>query len=92
MRDAHNQVDRYGSQVADQPNGVHSFQRGLVPVYYDPVQERSQQVMETTDRQTKMQEEWMFIANIRDCVLECAMSANHVTLTTAGALVLPMVI
>ena len=76
MRDARNQVDQYGFKVADHSDRLHRYHRGLIPVYYDPVRERSQQIMETTDRQTKTQEEWTFIANIRDCVLERAMTAN----------------
>jgi exonuclease III len=77
MRDARNEVDRRGAQVTEPPEGVHRYMRGLVPVYYDPVRERSLQILETTDAQTKTPAEWEYIANIRDCVLERAMTANR---------------
>lgn len=77
LRDARSKINRIGQEVEDHPDGVHRYLRGLVPVHYDPVRERTLQVGGTLDGQAKTQEEWEFIANIRDCVLERAMAANR---------------
>ncbi|KIK77612.1 hypothetical protein PAXRUDRAFT_17386 [Paxillus rubicundulus Ve08.2h10] len=77
MRDARNTVDKNGAPTADPPDGVHRYAHGLVPIHYDPVREWSMQIIETRDAQTKTPEEWLYIANIRDCVLECAMTVNR---------------
>lgn len=77
LRDARNEVDRSGFPTRDPGEGVYRTYRGLIPIHYDPVRERTQQVLNTTDAQTKTTEEWEYIANIRDCVLERAMEQNR---------------
>jgi hypothetical protein len=77
LRDARNEVDRGGFPTRDPGEGVYRTYRGLIPIHYDPVRERTQQVLNTTDAQSKTTEEWEYIANIRDCVLERAMEQNR---------------
>jgi hypothetical protein len=76
LRDTRSKVDRRGFYVEDPGEGVYRTYRGLIPVHYDPVRERTQQVMSTRDAQSKEPAEWEYIANIRDCVLERAMVQN----------------
>jgi hypothetical protein len=77
LRDARNEIDRRGIPVTEPGEGVYRSHRGLIPIYYDPIRERSFQIMETRDTQTKTPEEWQHIADIRDCVLEKAMEQNR---------------
>lgn len=77
IRDARSVVNRVGREVGDLPEGVHRYLRGLIPIHYDPVRERTLQVGGTLDGQAKTPLEWEYIANIRDCVLERAMTVNR---------------
>jgi len=77
LRDAHSVVNRAGQEVGDHPEGVHRYQRGLVLIHYNPVREQTLQIGGTLDGQAKTQPKWEYIVNIRDCVLDRAMTANR---------------
>lgn len=76
LRNARSEVDARGFGHDDPPTGVQYQPWGLVPIRYDPIRERFEQIIQTQDYQSKKIDEWIHISDIRDCSLERIMTAN----------------